>query len=154
MLRKTSASEVIESLKLAPLPIEGGFFRETFRNTEMTCIYYLITQESFSTLHSLSSSEIWHYYAGNPAQMIQISPSGELLKFTLGSDLKAGQSPQVIVKAHSLQGTKIVGDGTWTLFGCSVSPAFEAAQFTHVQRCEMIKKFPYHFDLISRYTKS
>ena len=144
--------DIINSLKLQPLPFEGGFYRETYRDSAMSCIYYLITSESFSSLHSLCSNELWHFYAGDAAQMVQISPNGELQKFILGTDLKAGHLPQIVVPSHFLQGTRLVGEGAWTLFGCTVTPAFDQSHFTMGQRCEMIKKFPHLFDTITRYS--
>jgi predicted cupin superfamily sugar epimerase len=59
-----TADEVIEFLKLQPHPVEGGFFRETYRSAETlpanalprqgdarsvcTAIYYLLTPRTVS----------------------------------------------------------------------------------------------------------
>ncbi len=153
-LNKASAAEMIKKLDLQPLAHEGGYYKETFKEAGMSAIYYLITPESFSALHSLSSSEIWHFYAGDAAQMIQISPSGMLQKYTLGTDIHAGQKSQVSVAPHFYQGTRLIGDGAWALFGCTVSPSYEPAHFYLAQRCELIKKFPQHFDSISRFSRA
>jgi predicted cupin superfamily sugar epimerase len=149
-----SAPEVIQIFGLEALPVEGGFFKVTYRDHALSSIYYLITEDSFSSLHSLRSSEIWNFYAGDPAQMVQISPEGILHNFTLGTDIRAGHSYQIRVPPHYLQGTRLLGKGSWALFGCTVSPPFEEAHFSHVQRSEIIKKFPHLFDTICRYTRS
>lgn len=88
------ASEVIERLGLKRLPAEGGFYREIYRargvipgealpvhdgaRAYATSIYYLITPEDFSTLHKVKSDEIFHFYRGDPVEMIQIDASGWL----------------------------------------------------------------------------
>ena len=75
------AKEIILKLGLKPLPKEGGFYRETYRSEEKipeqglparyssaksfcTAIYYLLTPETCSALHRLSSDEIFHFYLG------------------------------------------------------------------------------------------
>lgn len=148
-----SAEDIIKELRLQPLPREGGYFRETYRDPGMSCIYYLLSADSFSALHSLRSTEIWHFYAGDPVHMIQISPSGVLQKSCLGNNLKAGQVSQILVPPHTYQGARVANDGKWALFGCTVSPCFDPSHFALSERCEMIKKFPHHFDIISRYTR-
>ena len=70
-----TAEQVIAALGLKPHPKEGGFFAETYRADESilqsalpgrykssrafgTCIYYLLTPETFSPMHRLKSDEI------------------------------------------------------------------------------------------------
>ena len=57
-----SHKEIIEHLKLEPLPLEGGYYRRTFASEESldlgkgysqplaTGIYFLLTRETFSAL--------------------------------------------------------------------------------------------------------
>jgi len=163
-----TANEVIQKLGLIPLPEEGGFYRETFRDdgvipgTQLrdhdgdrrfsTCIYYLITPEEFSGLHSVKSAEIFHFYVGDPVEMIQISQSSQLQKLILGNDLDRGHRPQVIVPPNVWQGTKLLPGGKWTLLGCTVAPGFEFSDFKGGSLEELSKLFPAHKGLISEYT--
>ena len=65
-----SAEEIKSLLDLEPLPMEGGYYRETYRSTTevpvgvlperytgarplATAIYYLLTPDTFSALHRL-----------------------------------------------------------------------------------------------------
>lgn len=107
------ASDVISLLNLVPLPEEGGYYRETFRDEGnipasvlpshggqrcySTCIYYLITPDQFSGLHGVRSSEVFHFYLGDPVQMVQISSDGHVHKIVLGSDLVHGHALQTVV---------------------------------------------------------
>ena len=80
---------IIKKLNLKPLPDEGGYFRETYRSKISapvrfkndkeavsrnlgTAIYYLVTPDSFSALHKVKSDEMFHFYAGDPVEIIQI----------------------------------------------------------------------------------
>jgi predicted cupin superfamily sugar epimerase len=153
-LRHASATEIIESLQLRPLPDEGGFFREAYRDTSLSTYYYLITNDNFSALHSMTGTHLWNFCAGDPASMIIISPEGELTKRTLGHNLRADHSLQAVVTANFLQGTRLLPGGIWALFSCTILPPFEPTQFKYGQRTEMIQKYPHLFDIISRYSNS
>src|SRR5271169_6461622 len=109
-----TAEEIIALLKLKPHPKEGGFFAETYRAEEIiprsvlpqryagprafgTCIYYLLTGATFSALHRLQSDEIFHFYLGDPVEMLQLSPDGSGETLLIGADISGGMQPQVVV---------------------------------------------------------
>src|SRR5262249_996461 len=107
-----TAQQIIALLDLKPLPREGGYYRETYRAPESlrerslcTAIYYLLTPDTFSALHRLPVDEIFHFYLGDPVQMVQLHPDGTGRILTLGPNLSAGQSPQVVVLGGVWQGS-------------------------------------------------
>src|SRR4051812_20039539 len=127
-----TAEEIKKLLKLAPHPIEGGFFRQTYVSEVSvallrgvrpygTGIYYLLEAGAFSEMHKLASDEIFHFYLGDPVEMLQLHPDGSSAVVTLGPDLPAGQQVQVIVAAGVWQGTRLIGEGKWALLGCTVT---------------------------------
>ena len=128
-----TADAVIRTLQLRPHP-EGGHFRETWRDNPPgggrgvgTAIFYLLRRGERSHWHRVDATEIWHYYAGAPLAL-SLSPDGErATEQMLGSDLAAGEMPQLIVPVGVWQAARSLGD--WTLVGCTVSPAFEFAGF-------------------------
>lgn len=133
-----SAEEVIRRLGLAPLPGEGGFFRETYRSpirhnnpldpadrSLATAIYYLLTPESFSALHRLRSDEIYHFYSGHPVELVCISEEGNLQRTILGSCVEDGQMCQFLVPAGVWQGSRLLSGGRWALLGTTMAPGFE-----------------------------
>ena len=154
-----TANEIIARLELAPHPTEGGYFRETYRSSELisgdhlpgryrgtrafaTAIYYLLTPESFSAIHRLHSDEIFHFYLGDPVEMLQLCPDGDGRIFVLGSDLLKGMQPQMIVPAGIWQGARLIKNGNFALLGTTVSPGFEYADYELGQRDELIKSYP------------
>ena len=159
------AQEVISKLGLVPLPIEGGFFRETYRSSrlvdsalgqrsECTAIYYLITEESFSALHVVDQDEIFHFYAGDPVEMFQILPDGTSKTIIMGNDFLNNEIPQVIVPHGVWQGTRLKtsGKGKWALLGCTVAPGFEYENFHLEPRDVLLAKFPQYREQIVRFT--
>jgi hypothetical protein len=127
-----TADEIKSLLKLEPHPVEGGSFRQTYVCKEKlelprgmrpagTAIYYLLEPGTFSEMHQLASDEIFHFYLGDPVEMLQLYPDGGSALFTLGQDLQANQHVQIIVPAGVWQGTRLIGDGQVALLGCTVS---------------------------------
>jgi len=160
---KHSAEEIIAKLGLTKLPEEGGLYRETYRSAQQmhlpqgvrnccTAIYYLVTPDEFSSLHRVASDEIVHFYSGDPVEMLQIFDDGVSQKILLGSDVLAGQFPQVVVPAGVWQGTRLSGGGAWALLGCTVSPGFELADFEAGSRTRLTARFPSLTAEIARFT--
>lgn len=151
-----SYTDVIRELNLVPLPKEGGFYRETYRSkrliesevlgkkTESTCIYYLITDTSFSALHLVDQDEIFHFYCGSPVEMLQIESNGNNRKIIIGNNIFEGESPQVLAPHGLWQGTKLLNPkpGDWALLGCTVAPGFELQNFHILPRHELMKMYP------------
>ena len=165
-----SAEEIKVLLHLKPTPGEGGYFVETYRSPEYipeetlprryksgrtysTAIYYLLTPKTFSAMHRLQSDEIFHFYLGDPVEMLQLWPDGSGRILVLGSDLLKGMQPQIVVPKGVWQGTRLLWGGEYALLGTTVAPGFEFADFESGNRNVLIKSFPQFKDLIISLTK-
>ena len=167
-----SASQIIEALGLQPHPIEGGFFRETYRSTGSippadlpsgyrteshrsfgTAIYYLLTAETFSEMHRLPTEEVFHLYLGGPARMLQLFPDGSGREVLIGADVLAGQQPQVIVPPGVWQGTRLEPGAEFVLLGATMAPGFDYADYEQGRRGELIEQYPEYAAIISELTR-
>lgn len=146
-----SAAEIIALLELEPLPGEGGFFRRTHESAVVlpsgraagTAIYFLITPEGFSALHTLATDEIWHFYAGDPVEHLMLDPASRTgAKTLLGPDLAAGHRPQLVVPGKVSQGARLAAGGSWALLGCTMSPGWDEREFTLDDRDALLAVFP------------
>jgi len=121
-----TADDIIALLDLAPHP-EGGYYRETWRDGAAdsrgsgTAIYFLLRGGDAHRWHRVDAVEIWHHYSGAPLELA-IATGGTVVRHLLGTDLGAGQRPQIAVPAGAWQRARCLGDHT--LVGCTVSPAF------------------------------
>ena len=160
-----TADEIKALLRLEPHPVEGGFYRRTYTSPDTvelprgmrhqgTAIYYLLEPGTFSEMHVLDSDEIFHFYLGDPVEMLQLYPDGSSTVFTLGSDLVAGQHVQLVVPAGVWQGTRLLGEGKVALLGCSVTPGFDFADYRSARYAELTEKWPAQADRIRELTRS
>jgi len=123
------AKSIIEHLNLEP-HLEGGHFRETFRDeaetdgrSASTAIFFLLQKDEISHWHRVDSVEVWHYYAGAPLLLTLADAQGVETEHLLGPDILKDQSPQVVVPKHVWQSA--ISQGDWTLVGCTVAPGFQ-----------------------------
>ena len=167
-----TADEVKKILGLVPHPREGGFYIRTYESGERvpsnsfvdgrypsarytgTAIYYLLEPDTFSEMHVLLSDEIFHFYLGDPVEMLQLHPDGRSALFTLGPDLAAGQRVQLVVPAGVWQGTRLIGNGQVALLGCTVTPGFDFADYRNATYAELTDKWPDQAERIRALTRN
>lgn len=133
------ADRLIAALGLRPLTFEGGFFAETFRSSPgpgkggseptSTAIYYLLTADTRSRLHRLPKDELFHFYDGDPVEMLQLFPDGTGRTLLLGRDVLGGERPQVRVPAWAWQGARLLPGGRYALLGTTMAPGFSEGDF-------------------------
>ncbi|AOW93351.1 cupin [Rhodococcus sp. WMMA185] len=133
-------------LDLTPHP-EGGWYRETWRSditvpeanlpdypgprSAGTAILFLLMPGQRSVWHTVRSAEIWLYHRGSPLVLElggdgpkPASPTAQIL----GSDVAAGEQPQLLVPPRHWQSARSEGDEP-TLVSCVVVPGFDFEDF-------------------------
>jgi len=159
-----TTDEIKRLLKLEPHPVEGGWYRRTYTSDVSvallrgvrpygTAIYYLLEEGTFSEMHVLASDEMFHYYLGDPVEMLQLLPDGGSKVVTLGPDLASGQQVQLTVPAGVWQGTRLVGDGKMALLGCTVTPGFDFADYRSGSAADLLAQWPLEAERIRRLTR-
>ena len=155
-----TADDIKKSLGLVPHPREGGWYIRTYESPEMvdsyafpdgryagprrtgTAIYYLLEPNTFSEMHRLRSDEIFHFYAGDPVEMLQLLPEGTGKVVRLGAKLDRGERPHVVVPRDVWQGSRLAPGGRWALLGCTVSPGFEFEDYEPGDRTRLLALWP------------
>ena len=93
MVSREQGEQLAARLGLAPLPDEGGLFRRTHADRHSSAIYYLLLAPEFSALHTLTSVEVYHWYAGAPLRVLLLSPDGTVSEPLLGPDVALVSDP-------------------------------------------------------------
>jgi predicted cupin superfamily sugar epimerase len=165
-----TADEVKKILGLVPHPREGGFYIRTYESGERipasafaegrydgprhtaTAIYYMLEPGTFSEIHRLKSDEIFHFYAGDAVEMLQLHAGGRGEIIRIGNRLDQGERPQVLAPRNVWQGSHLVSGGAWALLGCSVSPGFEFEDYETESRTTLCAQWPAFSQLIRELT--
>ena len=160
-----TAQEIKRLLSLDQHPVEGGFFRRTYTSSgtlelprgtrhQGTAIYYLLDQDHFSEMHVLDSDELFHFYLGDPVEMLKLFPDGTSVVTTLGQNIAARQELQVLVPAGVWQGMRLIDGGDYALLGCTVVPGFNYADYHNATFAELARKWPDQTERIRLLTRT
>ncbi len=156
-----TAEQIIEHLELEPLPVEGGHYRQAYVASDdvaaealpkrygrakplCTAIYYLLTDQpdSFSALHRLQTDEIYHFYIGDPVEMLLLHPDGRSERVILGQDLQADQHVQVVVPGGVWMGSRVLEGRQFALMGTTMAPGYDDQDYEGGEAAVLERQYP------------
>jgi predicted cupin superfamily sugar epimerase len=76
--------------------------------------------------------------------VIEIDEQGDLTITQIGSQSFKRRNFQYTVKANTWFGSRVSGNGNFSLVGCTVYPGFDFNDFELAKRDDLIKLFPQH----------
>ncbi|WP_422744894.1 cupin domain-containing protein [Mycobacterium sp. WMMD1722] len=131
-------------LDLSPHP-EGGWYRETWRSeltvtqsvlppdytgprSAGTAILFLLMPGQQSAWHTVRSAELWLFHRGSPLELEMGPQHDSAATHLLGSDIDAGEHPQLLVPPGHWQRARPRDDQP-SLVSCVVVPGFDFADF-------------------------
>jgi predicted cupin superfamily sugar epimerase len=161
---------IIDLLDLKPLEPEGGYFAETYRSDETigegglprrysgrralgAAIYFFLTPETVSAMHRLPSDEVYHFYLGDPVEMLHLYPDGSSEVITLGHNLLQNMVLQHVVRRGVWQGSRLAEGGRFALLGTTTAPGFDREDYVHGERDMLISAYPARRELIMALTR-
>ncbi|GHH57426.1 hypothetical protein FHS35_004419 [Streptomyces umbrinus] len=151
MVHDITPEALVAHYKLEPIPKEGGLFRRTWAGPERpdgrpegSAIVVLLTAEpdDFSALHRLPADETWHFYLGDPLEMLLLSPDGTSRTVLLGPDVLRGQHLQYTVPARTWMGARVATATGWSFFGCTMAPGFTYGGYEHGDAAQLTARYP------------
>lgn len=165
-----NANDYIQHLHLLPHP-EGGWYSEGYRSHEhipqaalpqrfggerafSTAIYFLLEQGNFSAFHRIQSDEVWHFYAGDAIEVVEIHPDSSLHTTIVGNKVWQGEVPQYVVAAGVWFASRVQEGGRFALVGCTVAPGFDFADFELASRESLVSEYPEYATIIRELTRA
>ncbi len=169
----STVERLISHFQLEPLPVEGGLFRQTYRAAETisdvaaspiyakdkpvgTAIIAMFTDDpdSFSAMHRLPTDEMWHFYLGDPIELLLLHTDGHSEHVVMGQDVLNGQRVQFVVPNGAWMGAHLLPGGAFAVFGNTMAPGFTSADFEGAERTMLIAHYPHEAKLITRLTRT
>ncbi|MFK7810114.1 MAG: cupin domain-containing protein [Saprospiraceae bacterium] len=158
---KPSIQQIIETLDLEPLEMEGGYFTRTYTSSDKakfnirskeetrptaSAIYYLLTPDTHSKIHCLPTDEVYHFYLGDPVELLLLKEEGDAQVVELGTNILENEKPQFVVSKNIWQGSRLKSGGEFALLGTTMAPAFEYSDFEVPGDLEqLLKSYPKTF---------
>ena len=146
--------------------VEGGYFCETYRSdlkiktnregserTQLTSIYYMLSDDRPIGYFHRNESDIIHYFhAGSSLKYLIIHPDGNLERVTLGFDIHKGDLPQLIVPGGCWKAT-VLEEGEFALLGEAVAPGFDYRDMEIAKPDDFCSNFPDLWNELKLYVK-
>jgi len=115
---RPTAARLTELWGLSTMPAENVAFAQTYVDTKIgsdgkplcTAMIGMVTDdpETFSDLHTLPTDELWHFYLGDPIELLLLDPDGTDELVLLGQDVLAGQVVHTVVPAGGCMGARLL----------------------------------------------
>ena len=167
-----SAKDIKDRLKMEPSLQEGGFlsaaytsplvvpdailqgFASTHQGRSIaSAIYYLLESPGCSVLHRVTGGMLYHFYLGDPVQMLLLPPGGKPEICVFGSSFLQGQRPLKVIPGNTWLGSRLMPGGSWALMGVTMAPGFSPVDYTIGSRAKLTKEFPEQASLIEKLTR-
>jgi predicted cupin superfamily sugar epimerase len=166
------AGRLISRLGMVPIPVEGGWYRQTWRSPTVlpagsvpgygvakpagSAILALFCDApaGFSAMHRLPTTEVWHFCGGDPFVLLLLRPDGSSEEVVLGPDIAEGNEVQVAVAPGTWMGGEVVAGGRFALVGCTMAPGFTSEDFEAGERAGLVAAYPGRAEQITRLTRS
>ena len=120
------SDKLIEQLEMNPHP-EGGHYKESYRNNNISLIYYILKRGEKSHWHKLKKNEILHFYNGDPLKLLISKDEKNIEEIILNNKINNDQIFHYIIKAGTW--FSMESQGEYSLIGCTVAPPFDYDDF-------------------------
>lgn len=97
-------------LPKAVLPAEFGSDRSAG-----SAMYFMVTQETTIKLHKIRSDQLFHFYFGDPLEVLLLYPDGQAEIKVLGDDIRKDMRPQLFIPANTFHIYRVQGRGVYSL---------------------------------------
>ena len=126
-----SAEEIKTLLKLEPNQT-CGFVRATYKSDLSiaagglpapfadgrplgTALYFMVTPEAPVKLHRIKNDQLYHYYLGDPIEVLLLRENGDSELVVVGPNVAGGQLLQLFIPGNTFHTARVTGKRRWFL---------------------------------------
>jgi predicted cupin superfamily sugar epimerase len=138
-----TADEIRGLLKLEP-HATCGFVRVTFISEKRiapgglpppfasgrpagSALYFMVTPDAHVRLHRIRNDQLYHYYLGDPIEVLMLHADGTSEHAIVGPDLRGGQLVQLLIPGNTFHTARVIGRRRWFLGASTEWPGVEPA---------------------------
>ncbi len=83
-------------------------------------------------MHRIRSDQLYHHYLGDPLEVLMLYPDGTGAVVVVGSDLEAGERPQLFVPGNTFHTSRLAPGGIgYALLASTEWPGVEPPDVEH-----------------------
>jgi predicted cupin superfamily sugar epimerase len=106
-----------------------------------SALYFLVTPAAPVRLHRIRNDQLYHYYLGDPLEVLLLRDDGTSERVKVGPDLQAGHRVQLLIPGNTFHTARLAG-GHWFLGASTEWPGVEPADVEPGNVEDLAKKYP------------
>lgn len=105
-----------------------------------SALYFMVTPEAPVRLHRIRNDQLYHYYLGDPLELVTMRPDGSSARVTVGPDIAAGQHVQLLIPGDTFHTARV--KGRWFLGASTEWPGVIPADVEIGDAKALAKRYP------------
>jgi predicted cupin superfamily sugar epimerase len=131
MPENITADQIRNALQLEP-NATCGFVRETYKSNFViapgglpapfqagrpagTALYFMVTPEAPVKLHRIDNDQLYHYYLGDPIEVLLLRENGDSELVVVGPNILGGELVQLLIPGNTFHTARLTGRRRWFL---------------------------------------
>ena len=128
-----------DGLRLAmlkmPAPFEAG-------RPMGSALYFMLTPDEPVKLHRIRNDQFYHYYLGDPIEVLMMLEDGSTQHHIVGPDLRKGHKVQLLIPGGTFHTARVIGARRWFLGASTEWPGVEPADVELGNADALAAKYP------------
>ena len=135
-VRETYTSDLSIAPGGLPAPVENG-------RPVGSALYFMVTPEAPVKLHRIRCDQLYHYYLGDPIEVLLLRDNGDSELVVVGPNIVGGELVQLFIPGNTFHTARITGKSRWFLGASTEWPGVvptEDVELGNVE--ELAAKYP------------
>jgi predicted cupin superfamily sugar epimerase len=158
MADELSADEIRTLLKLEP-HATCGFVRMSYLSPQSiaagglplpfsdgrplgSALYFMVMPTAPVRLHRIRNDQLYHYYLGDPLEVLRLHGDGTTKRVVVGPNLRGGEQLQLFIPSNTFRTARLMGRRHWFLGASTEWPGVVPADVETGNVDELVAKFP------------
>lgn len=91
-----------------PAPFDGG-------RPLGSALYFMVTPEAPVKLHRIKNDQLYHYYLGDPLEVLMLRENGDSELVVVGANIVGGELVQLFIPGNTFHTARVTGKRRWFL---------------------------------------
>lgn len=107
-----------------------------------SALYFMVTPVAPVRLHRIRNDQLYHYYLGDPIELLLLHANGDTERIIVGPDLRGGQRVQQLIPSNTFHTARLIGRRRWFLGASTEWPGVVPTDVEIGNLDELAAKYP------------
>jgi uncharacterized protein len=109
-----------------------------------SALYFMVTPHAPVRLHRIRNDQLYHYYLGDPIEVLMLHEDGTAERAVVGPELRKGQCVQLLIPGNTFHTVRVIPESFrgWFLGASTEWPGVEPADVEIGDVDALVAKYP------------